>query len=616
MASVSITLLVKPQLVRDVEHRLPAWSRCDGALISAGEGSLFGVRMPYYRRKRRRYQLWGALLPWFWGAVGLAALGGLWYGLMHVGPREVASPQASPAATKEEVAAQALSREVEQLWGALRRTEGTPEIALLEEAVMKQRELVDLGSGGQAEVRRLAELETQLETLRAVALNRQIDQWVQRAEEGAGAADGDPRSAVAAWQEALRLQRQINRGGAAAVEKNFVREQRMEQRLQELETQPLADEVAAAMQAAREALDDQRWAEALLALTSARATQLRINQEFSRSRFANLSRLDEIEREIETLDAAAVAIEVDEQETAGDTAMAASDFEAAVAAYEQARQTQLRLNREFSRSRFLSSPRVEELEVKRQTASSIPRLENVRAEVGVIDSLLRRREVGLAAERIVLAADQLENVFAQLPKSEGLEAPLRLKLSYLAAQTAQLREIQDVLYEGLRPLPGVGERRLLQTEFPQALYLQVMRVNPSRNPGRAFPVDSVNWLEAQACCERLSWILARPVRLPTVDEFRVAVGDATRQQIEATDASVSQAMATGPANEAGFYDLLGNLAEWLQPASTSDPLLAAVGGGSFRDDVSTRRTIPVQELARTERSRHVGFRVVVEFDEP
>ncbi len=479
---------------------------------------------------------------------------------------------------------------------------------------MKQRELVDLGSGGQAESQAIGQTRNPTRDASRRGVESPDRPVGAAGGGGAGAADGDPRSAVAAWQEACAVAASDPTGEGPPRWKNFVREQRMEQRLQELETQPLADEVAAACRR-REALDDQRWAEALLA-DLGQATQLRINQNSPDPGSRILSRLDEIEREIETLDATAVAIEVDEQETAGDTAMAASDFEAAVAAYEQARQTQLRLNREFSRSRFLSSPRVEELEVKRQTASSIPRLENVRAEVGVIDSLLRRREVGLAAEKIALAADQLENVFAQLPKSEALEAPLRLKLSYLAAQTAQLREIQDVLYEGLRPLPGVGERRLLQTEFPQALYLQVMRVNPSRNPGRAFPVDSVNWLEAQACCERLSWILARPVRLPTVDEFRVAVGDATRQQIEATDASVSQAMATGPANEAGFYDLLGNLAEWLQPASTSDPLLAPVGGGSFRDDVSTRRTIPVQELARTERSRHVGFRVVVEFDEP
>ncbi len=569
--------------------------------------------MPYYRRKRRRAQIWSVLKPWVLGALGLAALAGLWWGLTQIGPRDVSPDETVDERQLAADETDALRREVERLRGDLVTASGTQEINLLEEAVAKQREIVAAGRGEQSEIRRLNELETQLETARAIQLNEQIEQLMARAD--STDANRDSVAVQAAWAEALRLQREVNRSGAAAGQKNFVREERFEKQLQELQTQPLAAEIDGAMAVAREALEAQNWADALAALTTARELQLRLNNEFSRSRFASLRRLDEIERELESLDAATVAIEVDELESAGDAALEAGEFETAVLAYEEARQTQLRINRDFSRSRFLSSPRVEQLEVKRQTASSAPRLAGVREEMETIDRLLLRREVGLAEEKIKVASEQLEDVFEQLPKSEVLDADMRLKLSFLAAQTGRLRQIQDTVYDQLRPLPGVSERRLLGSEFPQELYLQVMRVNPSRNAGRAFPVDSVNWLEAMECCERLSWILARPVRLPTVDEFRVAVGDASTQAIPATGGSASQAMATVDAGPAGFFDLLGNLDEWLQPTAEVEAGMAIVGGGSFRDDESVIRSVPIRLISRAERARHVGFRVMVEFND-
>ncbi|MCC5024408.1 MAG: SUMF1/EgtB/PvdO family nonheme iron enzyme [Candidatus Synoicihabitans palmerolidicus] len=181
-----------------------------------------------------------------------------------------------------------------------------------------------------------------------------------------------------------------------------------------------------------------------------------------------------------------------------------------------------------------------------------------------------------AGERIERAAARVEEVYDPLPKSELKDAALRLRLTYLGSQRERLREIQDAVFERLRPLPGAGELRMMRTEFPQSLYLQIMKVNPSRNPGREFPVDSVSWFEAVECCERLSWILGQTVRLPTADEFRVAVGDAT-ETLETVDPSRISANKRGPMaafqpNQAGFFDLLGNLAEWLQAES------AALGG--------------------------------------
>ncbi len=573
--------------------------------------------MPYYRRKRRLYRIRDQLLRAGWVLVGLIALGGLWWWLANLGPREIQVSANKPIAETRDPESAELAAEIERLRQELAEADESEALLLLDETIARQREWVGQGHASQADLRDLTAMEQQRDSIRAEQINAQIEQLEDQAETARQA--GDLVATEAAWREALRLQETVNRSGADIPRKNFVRESGLQRRLQELAAAPLAEEVASARAIAETAMGEERWADALAALTAARESQQRINAEYARSDFADLQALDQIERDIESLDAGGIAAEVNEQEAAGDAALAASDYALAVASFEAARQAQLRLNREFGRSRFLSSPRVEQLEVKRQTASSMPLLAGLRKDAAVIDGLLLRREVGAAAERILVAAAQLEEVFAQLPKSESLDDDLRLKLGYLATQVDRLGEIQDTVYERLRPLPGVAERRLFKTEFPQSLYLQVMRINPSRNPGRAFPVDSVNWVEATTCCQRLSWILSRSVRLPTADEFRIAVGNPTsnfpRERTEGSNSRTSLPMADSPANPGGFYDLLGNVAEWLQPASDPTGLWALTGGGSFLDETAELQRVPVRKVQRNERARHVGFRVVVEFDD-
>ena len=157
---------------------------------------------------------------------------------------------------------------------------------------------------------------------------------------------------------------------------------------------------------------------------------------------------------------------------------------------------------------------------------------------------------------------------------------------------------------------------MLQTEVPQALYLQIMKTNPSRQPGRAYPVDSVSWLDAMQFCERLGWIMGQTVRLPNADEFRVALGDAAERwsaENGATGPSAqSREMAMGEPNAMGFFDLLGNLAEWLAaPPGERGSELASVAGGSYLDGPEVLRSLRLEERPRSDRARHIGFRFVM-----
>lgn len=542
----------------------------------------------------------------------LVLSGGFW-GLTKIGPRKMDVDAQLASVRPDDPELIALQEQVKELSERYDAAGDGADPEPLRKAVKLQQQVVaKFDGGGQAEVSRLLKLEQQLDAVKARELNAEIGDLDT---EGRVAHDSKKLGeAERAWTDALAKQKTVNRSGAPARLKNFRREAEFEQKIQGLAAAPLAEEVKEALAVARREVTAENWAEAYSAFGAAREAQQEINTQFARSPYADRLKLDKIDRELESLDAANLATEVDELEASGDAAMAAEDYEDAAIIFEQARQLQTQINRDFARSQFLSSAKVQNLDVKRQTAASVPLIEEIKAEDQAIVGLLQRRQTVLAGERILAAEARLRAGHERLKRGNRWDPALQLRLGYLASQVERLSEIQDSIYERLRPLPGVEELRVLRTEFPQALYQQVLKTNPSRNVGRAFPVDSVNWFEATNCCTRLSWILGRLVRLPTSDEFRIAVADTAVGGVVG-DRKASQAMASEAPNAAGLFDLLGNLAEWLAaPAGQSGGVPAPIAGGSYLDSSSALQGVIRNEMPRSDRARHVGFRIVVEFD--
>ena len=234
-----------------------------------------------------------------------------------------------------------------------------------------------------------------------------------------------------------------------------------------------------------------------------------------------------------------------------------------------------------------------------------------------IDKDLRERKVMQAKDKIVKIADALERMDREFPLSSYNDGGLRVKIKFLNYIRNDIELIQDRVYESLVPVPGEPGIKMLKTEVSQAFYSTIIGFNPSRFVGNEMPVESVNWVEAREFCRRLSWIMGLRVRLPKEYEFRAAIGSLRYVKIEkfvvsnAEEKKLSKIASKQPLGE-GFYDLLGNVSEWLFTDGVFENEPVKHIGGHFNDRLNTIYSVPVRVVNRNERSRLIGFRFIVE----
>jgi tetratricopeptide (TPR) repeat protein len=565
---------------------------------------------------RARYRLthfWNSVRPWLLTSVGLVALVSLWYFLANVGPGRAVEPIPKAPAKPDDPALVRLANEVAELEKQYQVYSAANIIsdeahAVLLTAVERQRALVRAAPRGdynpQSELERL---QGELDTLDARRAGPRIEALQREGEEALAAMKLD--EAARAFRAALELQNRVNGSSALPRFKNYVRVTTLEQSLTSLEVLPIVRERDAALARARAAVADSRWADALAGYIAARDAQDRINREYRNTRHANLAEFDRLEAEIASLNAAGLAANIESKTHVGDAAERAGDHAAAAIAYAEALALQQQINDRFSRSRFVSSTRIEALEVKLQTARSQPIARDLAALDAQISDELRRRRVVSAEQLLPRAMELTERLTNEFPRSRAVDGTLRIKLNYLALKRNDLRRMQDETYDRLLPLVGVSDRLLLASETPQSLYQAVMNINPSRNPGRSLPVDSVSWNDADEFCTRLGWIMGAQVRLPALEELRTAHGQGGGDVRSSADGGRVAATDSGQPNRNGYRDILGNLAEWVAAAPGSET--AQVAGGSYLDTPEMIAGFPVEERPKLDRARHIGFRFVL-----
>ena len=558
--------------------------------------------------------------------VGLAAsvLGGFWF-LSQLGPKDVdfrnfksstEVPESVKALQRESIELEARFEEI------LALREASPgDIMLLKQALDKQKAYLAAIPGVDSEgYQRQVNLEERYQNLAAEA-KRQESLALER-EAQALAAEEDYENARTKYREAFSAQQQINETYPLSAAYDIGRATRLERQARHLTAEPLFRRSMALEKEADLLIEAEEWAQAEERLQQAMHLQDQLNREYRGTNQASVSRLEGLRVKLVAIRSGQSYVEVQRVVRLADASRAANENLEAAELYQEASRLQRQLNEAYRDSPYASSERVAEYQRKSQTAESFELGLEIERNQDLLQKLLSERRTYEAAEVIVALRRDIRQMEEAYPRSSLNDEDLQLKVRYLNLVQNDLGFIQDRIYDALLPVPEAGGWRMLRTEVPQALYSLIMGTNPSRNKGDLRPVDSVSWVEAKNFCERLSWILGKPVRLPTENEFRQALGRLRYVVLEDHVWSVSDAEAvprdvgTKAPFASGFYDLLGNVSEWLESVDRFETEDALHIGGHAQDRLESIFTVPIREAPRGERNRLTGFRIVVKVDAP
>ena len=557
------------------------------------------------------------------GVLGcVAILVGFWF-LSQLGPKEVGHQalQAPAEITPELLALREQSLQSEAQFDQIlvMRPPKAEDFVLLQRALQQQAAYVDaLPHHDPEAVRRHKNLDQRYQDLQGQRLRRASDRLEREAQQLQRSKEYD--AAREKFKQAYELQESINSDFSLSSARDVGRATRLRRKARVLIAEPLLKRSLEFERQAELKVAAQDWGQAAALLEQAIALQDQLNRDYRASTQASVARFERLKVKLMGIQSGADQREIEKVSGLADVRLADGEMLEAANLYQEAARLQQRLNETYPESPDAASERVADFKRKAETAQSFELGVEIENNYEWLTKLLSERRTYEAAEVIVALRRDLKQMQQLYPRSSLNSEELHVKIRYLNLVQNDLGFIQDRIYDALLPLPTVAGFRMLRTEVPQALYSLVMGRNPSRNQVQVAPVDSVSWLEAKEFCERLGWIMGRSVRLPTENEFRQALGPLRYVVLEehvwssANSNGVAQPIATKAAFSSGFYDLLGNVSEWLESVDRFAGEDVRHIGGHMQDSLEVMFAVPMRSAPRGERSRMIGFRVVMAID--
>lgn len=210
----------------------------------------------------------------------------------------------------------------------------------------------------------------------------------------------------------------------------------------------------------------------------------------------------------------------------------------------------------------------------------------------------------------------------------ALPTPLKKALHWSSAASEEQKEVIRYILWNMVYVEGgtvnLGENNdypvtiasffINRYEVSQDEWYTIMGHNPSNQHRRDYPVDQINWFDAQRFTEQLSKLSGLPFRMPFEAEWEFAArgGLNTKNYIYAGSNDpmkvawfkekdrnrnnyVSKAIGRKAPNELGLYDMSGNIYEWCldwydkktpftgnsEPECNRDDLHKVLRGGSY-----------------------------------
>ena len=429
--------------------------------------------------------------------------------------------------------------------------------------------------------------------------------------------DGDFEAASLALKEAFQIQKTINELYPLSSLANPNRATRLLREVRYLDAEPLARESLEAEKLADSLVSLEEWKKAEQALVKAMQIQERLNSDFRGTKQDSVPRYEQLSRKLEGIRSGQYKLKIIRLSNQADALHVKGETLEAAYMYEEVARMQRKLNEQYPESPDASSEMVSDFERKSQTSQSYEIGLAIEADNARLQKLLGLRRTYEAAEVIVDLRHSIQRLREVFPRSSLNNPELELKIRYLNLIQSDLAYIQDRMYDLLLPIPEVSDWQMMRTETSQALYNLIMGTNPSRNIADLSPVDSVSWKDAKTFCQRLSWIMGCEVRLPTEEEYRLALGRLRYLVLEehawgvGDGKTAPRTVASKKATDNGFHDLLGNVSEWLESVNRYETEKADHIGGHIQDRMDVIFTVPMRSMPRVGRNRLTGFRAVI-----
>jgi len=493
----------------------------------------------------------------------------------------------------------------------------------LEQAVAAQERYADAAGNQNVDTNRLDALRTRLHIYRAEAIREQTTKLeaeavatAERADKArARGADYTELSAQAAelLKQALAGEEEISRKWVLSNLDDPGRRARLDIRLRRMEADPIWEKGRQLERDAEAAVTAGDLPAAEKALGEALALEHDYAMRFRDVRATEYDREERLQRKLDTVRSLAAKYIVDEQVRQAQAYEASREWAKAAASWKGATDAQLDLINRFPQSVHANRSLAEGYSAAQALATAMPEVEYFRNGMAAVRDLLRKGDTAQAAVQVSALSARVDILCQKFPKALPEADDDRRQLNAIRERASSLGLIREALGNQLIALPGKS-RKLLRTEVSQALYTAVMGNNPSarREPDR--PVESLTYEEAARFCTRLGWLTGLKVRLPDGEDYLAAQGDPGRKPdpeeawtIDTSDGQV-RPVATSKANPLGFFDLCGNVAEWVR--SDDGQATATVAGRDAQSVVETN--MPFAQVNRREASRLRGFRIAVD----
>lgn len=481
----------------------------------------------------------------------------------------------------------------------------------LQEVYIDKARLID-----RAPAERLLKLQTRLDDTEAAPLAEIIAELEKKAL--AAETEEKDSEAVEIYKQLYDLQSRINTDYPHSKYKDIRKSAQFDSRVKMFLARPMYLKSVEAENAAREALEKGDWATAQLQFEKAIETITQMNSTYPTSVYTDFARLQKLDIELDSLKSSSLAAKINDYLEKARSAEAAGDHILASESYGDAVEVQKELNRLFPKSEHASDEKISDYEKKRVDAYSWKFAKEIVEQDKLLNRALYDGDFEKAKDISLNLLRKSEQFKTNFPRSQTVNDDLILRLRYITFMANNIPQIQKQVLGNLQKIEGFDSVEMLKTEVPQDLFILIMQENPSRdsdNPRK--PVDSVTTEEIFRFCNRLSWILGRNVSLPSKAQFKAAVGSLRYADLNeiswnnVNSGGHTHPVATKKPNDRGFYDLLGNVGEYV--ISDDEDAVSGykiIGGGA---QTQTDSMLDLSEFSMDEkqRNRMVGFRIVV-----